>query len=166
MAWYLPDKGEEALGVRCVSVALQSTLCGRLIYRPNQNITPRNLSHSNLLPDIEYEELLEKLKNDQVKLIDVRMKDEIAELGCAAGSLSLPLPYLGDYLVLEPEHFLMTLGFPKPSEKDTIVTMCKAGSRARTAQLAFMGARYTNVRTYKGSFQDWTEKGGPMKQTQ
>ncbi|XP_076064135.1 rhodanese domain-containing protein CG4456-like isoform X3 [Oratosquilla oratoria] len=118
------------------------------------------------ISDIEYEELLEKLKNDQVKLIDVRMKDEIAELGCAAGSLSLPLPYLGDYLVLEPEHFLMTLGFPKPSEKDTIVTMCKAGSRARTAQLAFMGARYTNVRTYKGSFQDWTEKGGPMKQTQ
>lgn len=53
---------------------------------------------------------------------------------------------LGHMMLLSDEDFENRFGVRKPTSDQHLVTACMQGVRARTAQLALMGAGYTNVR--------------------
>lgn len=60
--------------------------------------------------------------------------------------LIIPVQGLG-LAILEPDdNFAAVRGFSKPALHQPLVVSCLGGVRARTAQLALMGAGYTNVR--------------------
>ena len=48
--------------------------------------------------------------------------------------------------MMKPEEFKSEYNMEKPALETPIVTTCLKGIRARTAQLAFLGAGYNNVR--------------------
>ncbi|CAL4123003.1 unnamed protein product, partial [Meganyctiphanes norvegica] len=81
-------------------------------------------------------------------------------------ALQVKLHLLGTTFKLSPEDFESKTGFIKPEKDSPIVTMCFVGIRSQTAQLALMGAGYTNVRNYFGSFRDWHAKGGEIQLVQ
>lgn len=59
---------------------------------------------------------------------------------------TLPVKGFG-LAILEPdEDFAAKQGFSKPPLDEPVVVSCLLGIRARTAQLALIGAGYTNVR--------------------
>ncbi|XP_050698190.1 rhodanese domain-containing protein CG4456-like [Eriocheir sinensis] len=116
-----------------------------------------------LPPDIAFEELTQKLADKQVTLIDVRLPYEHVEVGTIPDSKNVPLQILGLAILQPDEKFAEKRGFSKPSLDQPLVVTCLAGVRARTAQLALLGAGYTNVRVYVGSFEDWVEKGGKVE---
>ena len=57
-----------------------------------------------------------------------------------------PVQRLGVTMLLPTEDFAVRMGVPKPAASAPVVTMCMAGIRAKTAQLALMGMGYNNVR--------------------
>ncbi|XP_018026285.1 rhodanese domain-containing protein CG4456-like [Hyalella azteca] len=118
--------------------------------------------HPQLLPDIDFTELRDRLEKEDVILIDVRAPSELEKLGAVPDAINLPLRTLGQTILLPKEDFEVRMGIKKPDSDAPIATMCMAGVRARTAQLALIGAGYTNVRRYRGSFEDWLEKGGAV----
>ncbi|XP_071526698.1 rhodanese domain-containing protein CG4456-like [Panulirus ornatus] len=116
-----------------------------------------------LPPDIDFEELKQKLEDNKVTLIDVRVPRELHKVGRIPKSKNIILQTLGPQILLPDEEFAVQLGFEKPSLDEPIVVSCLAGIRARTAQLAMMAYGYNNVRVYAGSFEDWVQKGGPVE---
>lgn len=60
--------------------------------------------------------------------------------------LTLPVQGLGLAILQPDEDFVEVRGFNKPALDDPLVVTCMAGVRARTAQLALLGAGYTDVR--------------------
>ncbi|XP_076064449.1 thiosulfate:glutathione sulfurtransferase-like [Oratosquilla oratoria] len=137
------------------------TWAGQLVGVRILGSSQRFISSVNL-PNVEFKELQQQLEDKEVVLIDVRTRGERSNPGHIPGSVNLPLHLIGDALLMAPETFQEKFGFVKPDEKEPIVTMCLLGIRSRTAQLAFMGAGYTNVRNYLGSFDDWLERGGTV----
>ncbi|KAB7498776.1 Heat shock protein [Armadillidium nasatum] len=119
-------------------------------------------SASNL-PEIKFEELKEKLEKNEILLIDVRSERELIENGYIHNSINIPLGGVGVSLLRPDAEFKELYGIEKPSPNKPIATMCLLGIRALTAQLALKGAGYTDVRLYRGSFNDWTLKGGPIE---
>lgn len=53
---------------------------------------------------------------------------------------------LGKKLHLPDDEFQENVGISKPETDAPMAVMCRRGNRAQTAQLALMGAGYTNVR--------------------
>ncbi|XP_053640825.1 rhodanese domain-containing protein CG4456 isoform X2 [Cherax quadricarinatus] len=119
-----------------------------------------------LPPDIDFQELKQKVEDNKLLLIDVRTPDELILNGRIPKSKNLVLQMLGVKLLLPEEEFASQLGFDKPKLAEPIVVSCLGGIRARTAQLAMMGVGYKNVRVYVGSYEDWLEKGGPVEYPQ
>lgn len=116
-----------------------------------------------ILPDIEYAELKDKLCKGEVTLIDVRAPNELQQTGKIPNSKHIMLHLLGTTFTLSPADFESKTGFVKPEKDSPLVTMCFVGIRSQTAQLALMGAGYTNVRNYYGSFRDWNAQGGEIE---
>ncbi|XP_027212896.2 rhodanese domain-containing protein CG4456 isoform X1 [Penaeus vannamei] len=112
--------------------------------------------------DINFAELKKELDNDGVTLIDVRLPKELYESGMIPKSKNILLQTLGVSILLPEEDFTDKFGFEKPDIDEPIVVMCLGGIRARTAQLAMIGAGYKDVRVYVGSYEDWLENGGPV----
>jgi len=121
---------------------------------------PPCISIAELDNDIHFDELKQRL-ND-VYIIDVRSPEEVKNLGMVPNAVHLEIRTLGHMIILPPEVFRDWVGVEKPRTSQEVVMVCAKGLRARTAQLAFKGAGYTNVRRYRGSFEDWVEKGGPV----
>jgi len=115
------------------------------------------------LPDIEFEELNDKLSKGEVTLIDVRAPNELQTTGKIPNSRNVILQLIGTTFMLPPGDFEEKTGFIKPEKDSPLVTMCFVGIRSETAQLALMGAGYTNVRNYLGSFRDWHAQGGEVE---
>ncbi|KAF2350071.1 Rhodanese-like domain [Trinorchestia longiramus] len=119
-------------------------------------------SYPSLLTDIGFTELRNRLDKEDITLIDVRSPNELEEAGAVPGAINIPLPMLGLTILLPKEDFDVRMGVVKPGADAAIATMCKSGVRARTAQLALIGAGFTNVRRYHGSFEDWKKRGGTI----
>jgi len=102
------------------------------------------------------------MNDKDVFIVDVRMPEELVQFGMIPNSVHMHLYTLGHRLVASPERFQAAVGRHKPAKGATVVTVCAAGIRARTAQLAFLAAGYTDVRRYKGSMDDWLQQGGPV----
>lgn len=66
---------------------------------------------------------------------------------------------------LSTEEFESKYGFSKPSTSTVLATHCLKGKRAMEAadKLNLLG--YHNIKVYKGSFNDWKEKGGEIEST-
>ncbi|KAK3879961.1 hypothetical protein Pcinc_015523 [Petrolisthes cinctipes] len=148
---------------RYVSQAWGSQVSQAYLCDPAVPFTSHNYCTSpSFLPDVDFKELTEMLETKSITLLDVRLPLELKEMGMIPQSKNLILQPLGPYILLSDEKFLERTGFEKPRKDDPIVVTCLAGVRARTAQMALMAAGYTDVRRYKGSFEDWLEKGGPV----
>lgn len=114
----------------------------------------------SLKPDIAFDELSKRCQTNELFIIDVRTPEEIKQLGKIPNSHHIDIKKFGHALLQNEAEWKAQLGVPKPTSGQEIVTTCKMGLRARTAQLALHGAGYTNVRRYAGSFDDWQERGG------
>lgn len=113
-------------------------------------------------PDIHFEELQKRCETKELFIFDVRSPQEIEECGKIPNSLHIDIFVLGHALMLSNEDFLAKFGVAKPAADAEVVTLCKKGLRARTAQFALTGAGYTNVRVYPGSYLDWIDNGGRL----
>ncbi|XP_068228701.1 rhodanese domain-containing protein CG4456-like [Palaemon carinicauda] len=115
-----------------------------------------------LLPDIEFEELKQRVENDDITVIDVRTPKELAQIGMIPNSKNIKVQSFGPDILLPDNEFAEKFGFKKPALDEPIAVICLAGIRARTAQFAMMAVGYSNVRVYVGSMEDWLEKEGPV----
>ncbi|KAK7084828.1 Thiosulfate:glutathione sulfurtransferase [Halocaridina rubra] len=123
---------------------------------------PKFSTNVSLPPDIEFDELKKKVETQEITLIDVRTSGELANVGMIPTSKHFHVYYVGPDILLPDDEFEKKVGFKKPGLDDPLVITCLLGIRARTAQMALMTAGYKNVRVYKGSFTDWSERGGPI----
>lgn len=86
-------------------------------------------------------------------LVDVRGRDEVAATSLIGNAINIPLPEVEEALDLDTEAFLAKYNQKKPSV-ETIITYCKAGSRAEKAAHIFENKGYEAL-FYPGSYNDW-----------
>ncbi|XP_066954451.1 rhodanese domain-containing protein CG4456-like isoform X3 [Macrobrachium rosenbergii] len=136
----------------------------RYLVKPSSfTSAPRCLSTSfTLLPDIEFEELKQRVERNDITVIDVRTPKELTQIGMIPNSKNIKVQSFGPDILLPDDKFAEKFGFKKPALDEPIAVICLAGIRARTAQLAMMAVGYSNVRVYVGSMEDWLEKKGPV----
>ena len=112
---------------------------------------------------VEYNEFEQFRRNESVLIIDVRNPDELRSNGEIPNAINIPLSHISSYFFGEnSELFEEHFGKPLPSSKDPIIVSCKAGVRAEMARkLLSTGSGktvYTNVASYGGSYDEWSEK--------
>lgn len=84
--------------------------------------------------------------------------------GRIVGSFVIPLPELKEAFSRDEEDFASRYGFAKPSKKGSnLVLGCHSGYRALKAYKILDKMGYESLKVYKGSFEDWKEKGGPIE---
>ena len=81
--------------------------------------------------DVDYDQLIELMKNDQPEekktiLVDVRNADELVKDGKIVGSYNIPLPEISSAFQLDKKKFKLKYGFDLV-EKDTenLILSCK-----------------------------------------
>lgn len=81
--------------------------------------------------DVDYDQLIELMKNDQPEekktiLVDVRNADELVKDGKIVGSYNVPLPEISSAFQLDKKKFKLKYGFDLV-EKDTenLILSCK-----------------------------------------
>ena len=81
--------------------------------------------------DVDYDQLIELMKNDQPEekktiLVDVRNGDELVKDGKIVGSYNVPLPEISSAFQLDKKKFKLKYGFDLV-EKDTenLILSCK-----------------------------------------
>merc|ERR1711928_283560 len=105
---------------------------------------------------LDFEEILAGLNDKSLTYLDVRNRTELQSDGKVAGSVNIPLPEIN-------EAFEDKYGFPKPAKTTSnVVVACKSGVRALTALKALKSIGYESFSLYRGSFNDWQAKGGPI----
>jgi len=92
-------------------------------------------------------------------IIDVREPAEY-EAGYIPGAINIPISSNPDALLLPAEEFEDRFGFPKPAVDKEVVFYCKAGVRSSAAANLAQQGGYQKVAEYRGSWMDWTKKGG------
>ncbi|XP_064455786.1 rhodanese domain-containing protein CG4456-like isoform X2 [Ornithodoros turicata] len=95
-------------------------------------------------------------------IIDVREPAELKNDGRIPGFQNIPLQQLKGALSTTAPEFRAKYGFDQPAKNIPLVFSCRSGRRATAAAEAAIEAGYTNVRVYKGSFQDWVANGGEV----
>jgi len=86
------------------------------------------------------------------KLLDVREAFELHDTGIVAGSLHLPLGSIS-------ADSLEALGL---SKTDSIVAICRSGSRSAQAMRLMNALGYSDVRSLKGGVTHWVEDGAAL----
>ena len=117
-----------------------------------------NLHHIPSLLTSQVKSFTESPSADRI-IIDVREPAEY-ENGFIPGAINIPISSNPDALLLPEDEFEDRFGFAKPAVDKEVVFYCKAGVRSSAAaQLAQQGG-YKNIAEYRGSWMDWTKKGG------
>lgn len=101
---------------------------------------------------LSFEDVEAGLKSGKILLIDVREADEFAA-GHVPGALNRPLSAL------------TPLAVPKP-DGQTVVVMCRSGSRSAKAAALLSAAGRSDIAEYPGSMNEWTRRGAPTVQGQ
>ncbi|CAG0920872.1 unnamed protein product [Notodromas monacha] len=114
---------------------------------------------------VNFEEMKQMVdaNKDGTVLLDVRSRDEFRD-GHIPNSFNVPVDRFNDAFELPEDQFRQLYGFPKPKKNSKIVTSCLKGIRAANAAEILTRSGYTNVNIYKGSFDDWKNKGGDVVQ--
>ncbi|EEB16164.1 Heat shock protein 67B2, putative [Pediculus humanus corporis] len=103
-----------------------------------------------------YDELLEKKKDKNVVLVDVRDYSEITQTGKLPGSIHIPLGELKKALSeMSPENFKSRYQFDKPSKDTEIIFSCRGGRRSVEALKLALELGYHRSSNYKGGWLDW-----------
>lgn len=68
------------------------------------------------------------------------------------------MPTLEEVLNLSDSEFKERFNRKKPAKEDEVVFHCKMGGRAGKATELAMSLGYVNAKSYKGSFNDWSER--------
>ncbi|XP_047483425.1 rhodanese domain-containing protein CG4456-like [Penaeus chinensis] len=114
------------------------------------------------MTDIAYEELSQAAS--ELLLVDVRLREEVREQGQLPGSHVLPVQELEEALGMSEADFEKKYGFAKirPGDERLVIT-CRSGRRVGIADEALKANGFSKHRLYRGSFLDWTAKGGPVE---
>lgn len=135
--------------------------------QPNFVIS-RRMSHSideetkNPSRNFNYDQLLEKKKDNNVVLIDVREHSEINETGKLPDSIHIPLGELPAALgELSDDDFKKKYNASKPGKDTEVIFSCKAGGRSLKALRFALELGYSHAGNYKGGWLDWAEKTKP-----
>ncbi|KAK5138597.1 hypothetical protein LTR08_000185 [Meristemomyces frigidus] len=92
-------------------------------------------------------------------IIDVREPSEYAQ-GHLPHAINIPIKSQPDALFLPADEFEDRFGFSKPSADEEVVFYCKSGVRSSAAAQLATQVGYKDVAEYRGSWLDWTRKGG------
>jgi len=115
------------------------------------------------MPEIAFEEVLAGLNDKSLTYLDVRNKTELLTDGQVVGSVNIPLPEINEAFATEDKEFEEKYGFPKPDKTaSNIVLACRSGVRVLKALESLQSIGYNSFRIYRGSFNDWQAKGGPI----
>ncbi len=112
--------------------------------------------------DVTYDELkpLTQQPTGEVTLIDVREREEVAQ-GHIPSSVNVPLSEFATAFDPRKESdFEAKYSFRRPAYGDKIIVHCRSGKRSAEAQEFARKMGWKEVRNYKGSWLDWTEREG------
>lgn len=95
-------------------------------------------------------------KSDGVMLIDVREKDEFAEVAS---------PYAKNYPLsnLDVNQVLKSLNLSLDETDTPLYFICRSGARSLRAANQFHAAGYTNIYNVEGGMNRWVELGLPTR---
>ena len=101
-------------------------------------------------------ELSERLKTEDIKLIDVRSEPEYeGELGHIEGAVNIPVGNLAEEIV--------ALDKPDETQKnETIVTICRTHNRSPRAARMLKDVGFRNVLVLKGGMMSWNNLKLPV----
>ncbi|XP_025073778.1 rhodanese domain-containing protein CG4456-like isoform X2 [Pogonomyrmex barbatus] len=118
-----------------------------------------NLYENEMALNVDYEQLLEAQKDENVLIVDVREHDEINETGKLPGSIHIPKDDVSNvFLNLSEEEFENRYGKRKPTKDTKIIFSCRSGRRSAWVQETMQKLGYTKVYNYTGGWQDWESK--------
>ncbi|CAG9805444.1 unnamed protein product [Chironomus riparius] len=105
---------------------------------------------------LSYQEVKEGFKNPKNNFFDVREKIELVETGKYPNDpTNVQMVNLEAAFDLSPEEFQQTYNRAKPDINDPIIFLCKKGIRAKLAYEQITAKGYTDVKYYKGSWNEW-----------
>jgi len=111
-----------------------------------------------VVPSISPESLKSILDEDDVLIIDVRGRSEIADTGKVKGALNVSRTML-EFWADDSTPF-----HDKVFSKDkTVVLYCNSGGQSALAGKTLIELGYQDVKNL-GAFQDWVEAGGKIEQ--
>lgn len=116
-----------------------------------------NFSSTSLpsITDINYERLKEFINQNEVLIIDVRTKEELAATGVLPNSYNIPLDELNTAFESTPDKFLEKYNIPKPDKDQIIVFSCAKGIRSLKASRYVADLGYKNVFNYTEGWFGW-----------
>lgn len=116
-------------------------------------------SHRKPIPSVKYKDIKELPNHPEKLLVDVREQQELEETGKIPTSINIPLDSVVRVLAedVRPQKFLSKYGRRKPTFDDEIIFTCKLGKRALKAAEIANAMGFSNVKYYKGSWEDWTK---------
>ena len=99
------------------------------------------------------------MKHHLIQFKDVREPSEYAA-GHLPHAINIPIKSAPDALFLPADEFEDRFGFKKPSAEEEVVFYCKSGVRSSAAAQLASQVGYKSVAEYRGSWLDWTKRGG------
>jgi rhodanese-related sulfurtransferase len=103
----------------------------------------------------------ERVTNTVIPQPDVREPHEYKD-GHIPKAENMPITSSPDALFLNAEDFEERFGFPKPSADTEVVFYCKSGVRSKASATLARQAGFQTVGEYRGSWKDWSAKGGTV----
>ncbi|CAB0043063.1 unnamed protein product [Trichogramma brassicae] len=111
---------------------------------------------SNKPKNLNYEDILEAQKKDEILIIDVREDDEIRETGKLPGSIHIPMGEVAHVLTtVSSQDFKDKYSHEKPSQDTQIILSCRSGKRSAMVQADLEKLGYKNAYNYIGGWLDW-----------
>ncbi|KAL7289829.1 hypothetical protein TKK_0016228 [Trichogramma kaykai] len=121
------------------------------------HVSNRTMSgDSNKPKNLNYEDILEAQKKDEILIIDVREDDEIRETGKLPGSIHIPMGEVAHVLTtVSSQDFKDKYSHEKPSQDTQIILSCRSGKRSAMVQADLEKLGYKNAYNYAGGWLDW-----------
>ena len=110
-----------------------------------------------MVPAIGQQDAAAMMGADNVLVVDVRDRGEVAETGMVEGAINVSRGMLEFHA--DPATPYYNAAFAKDK---TIILYCASGGRAALCGRALMELGYTDVRNL-GAFEDWVENGGAVE---
>ncbi|KAM0557958.1 hypothetical protein ACHAPJ_005122 [Fusarium lateritium] len=114
----------------------------------------------------EFNELrnqVEKNKDSNIVIVDVREPVELFETGKIPGAINIPITTAVQSFHIPEEDFEDMYGFERPAKDKELLFYCKAGVRAKAAATLAQHAGWQKVGDYPGSWLDWEKQNGPVE---
>ncbi|XP_060873745.1 rhodanese domain-containing protein CG4456-like [Metopolophium dirhodum] len=127
----------------------KSNLCSLIQNRSFAGTSPP------LITDINYERFKKFINQNEVLIIDVRTKEELAATGVLPNSYNIPLDELSTAFESTPDKFLEMYNIPKPDKDQKIVFSCAKGIRSLKACRYVADLGYKNLFNYTEGWFGW-----------